>query len=243
MSNEGELIATRTEIVMLGTFDPNDALPEKLAAARTLTPEEASSAKLKSLMVAQIVEYELEWGSVQSIPQRLIVKTTQAPFVRAADLALKLARESPKTVVTMFGINREYDYRFSSMAARDTLGIRLSPPGSWGAWGIEVEKEMRETAGDKHPGLLAATMRRVMPADREAGWVDATVMAAGSATDVKVTVRINDHYAYSPEKDPENLSADSHASSRTTRLLDTLFNNFDESVKRSDVIANGIIHT
>jgi len=220
-------------------------MPDNLAAAETISRSEAKAAKFKSLLPGQIVEIELDWGTLRIVPQQIVVITSKAPFVRAADLALKITRDAARAAaVTMFGINRQYLYKFTSRDARDELGRRLAPPSAWGAWGGELDAEMKTDAPDspQHSGLMSMTMRKMNLVDREAGWLDLSITSAGtSPTDIGVVIRANDHYQFSPEKDPDSLVVDSHGVSRTLRLLDTLVSNFDASIKRSDSIIHGLV--
>ena len=144
----------------------------------------------------------------------------------------------------MFGINREFHYKFGSRSDRDELGRRLSPLSSWGSWGGVLETDIEKDAPDspEHSGLLSITMRQMNMKDRESGWLDVTIASAGlTPDDIGVTARVNDHYQFSTEHDPDSLSADGHVGSRTMRLLDNLVNNFDVSTKRSDAIIQGLL--
>jgi len=244
-ANPPRLDSSRTEVVLVGSFQPDDAMPDRLVAAETISKSEAKAAKFKSLLRGQIVEIDLGWGTLQVVQQRAVVFTSKAPYVRAADLALRIARDASRpAVVTMFGINREFHYKFASQKARDELGLRLAPPSAWGVWGEAMYAEMMNDAPDatQHSGLMSMTMRKMHMSDREAGWLDITVSATGtSPEDAGVSVRANDHYQFSTGHDPDSLSADDHFGSRTVRLLDTLVNNFDESIKRSDSIVHGLM--
>jgi hypothetical protein len=244
-ANPPHLESSRTEVVLVGSFQPNDAMPEKLVEAETISRNEAKAVTFKSLLSGQIVDIDLGWGSLQVVPQRVVVITSKAPYVRAADLALRIARDGSRpAVVTMFGINREFHYKFASSKDRDAFGVRLAPPSAWGTWGDSLAAEMEDASLDpkQHSGLLSMTMRRMHMPNREGGWLDLSVTATGSSVEeAAVSVRANDHYQFDPDKDPETLSADSHAASRTLRLLDSLASNFDESIKRSDAIVAGFI--
>jgi hypothetical protein len=245
-SVNSRLDSSRTEVVFVGAFKPDEVLPEALAKSKTITIKEAGAVKFKSLLQGQIVEFDLDGLTVQVVPQRLVVHTTQVPYIRAADLALKIMREaSPSATVTMFGINREYQYRFGSAADRDKLGIRLAPPLAWGdPFGKLIDEEQRSHTEDaeQRSGVFSVTMRKMNLADREHGWLDLGVSATGvDKENVGVQVRANDHYQCHPKHDPETLSSDYHTASRTTRLLETFTKNFDDSIKRSDLCVEGLM--
>jgi hypothetical protein len=243
-SINARLDSSRIEVVLVGTFKPDEVLPEALAKCETITAKEASAAKFKNLLQGQIVEFEIDGVTVQVVPQRLVVHTTQVPYIRAADLALKIVREaSPLSTVTMLGINREYQYKFANVEERDKFGIRIAPPLAWGEFGRVIDEDQRGQVpnSDDRSGVLSMTMRRMHFKDREGGWLDITISATGNLKDdVGVQVRANDHYQCHPKHDPESLVLDHHASSRTARLLDTFTKNFDESIKRSDAFVYGL---
>jgi hypothetical protein len=240
------LESSSASITVVGKFAPEEALPQYLADVGVLSDVEARSAVFKSLVPGQIVEFLLNWGLIQAVEQRLVLQTSNVPYVRIADATLKILREAQrKAVVTMFGINREYTYRYSSMEARDALGVAIAPPSAWGPWGRAIEGTLAETIHSpaKHGGLITATMRQANMEDREAGWIDVSV-SAGSGNDETgwaVLVRVNDHFQYSEKFDPPQLSGDDHKASRTSRLLDSLVENFDLSVQRADEIVSGLI--
>jgi hypothetical protein len=240
-----QLDSSRTEVVLVGSFKPDEVLPDELAKCEAISRKEAAAAKFKNLLPGQIVEFELEWATVQAVPQRLAVHTTKVPYVRIADLALKIAREaSSAALVTMFGINREYRYKFASVEERDKFGIRIAPPLAWGPLGKMIDEDQRGQTSEteQRSGVLSMTMRKMHLKDRESGWLDITVTATGtSVDDAGVSIRANDHYQFNPKLDPEALSPDKHFSSRTFRLLESLTKNFDESIKRSDSFVSGLM--
>jgi hypothetical protein len=240
---DSRLDSSRTEVVLVGVFKPDEVLPEALARSETITSKEASAAKFKNLLQGQIVEFEIDGVTVQVVPQRLVVHTTQVPYIRAADLALKIVREaSPSSTVTMLGINREYQYKFANVEERDKFGIRIAPPIAWGEFGkvIEADQRAQTLNSEGRSGVFSITMRRMHFTDRESGWLDITVAATGTRDEPGVQIRANDHYQFHTKYDPESLVLDHHASSRTARLLDTFTKNFDESIKRSDMYVHGL---
>jgi hypothetical protein len=240
------LETSRLDLVIVGRFAPDEAVPEALASAKVISSNEAQKAVFKNLVAGKIAEFSLTWGTLQTTEQRLIAQTSEAPYVRIADLAIKVIKEAQTSpFVTMFGVNREFVYKYSSIADRDQLGMRLSPPSAWGKWGTEVERNIMSTQSEpiKHGGLMNASMRQIKWDDRENGWVDVTVSSIlGTSTDgYGVTIRVNDHYQFSDEFDPKVLSDDGHRASRTDRLLDALVRNFDASIDRAESIVNGLV--
>jgi hypothetical protein len=236
---------SKAEVVLVGRFVPDDVHPTKLVEANVIDPSDAKSATFNGLLKGQLVDFALDWTTVQAVGQRLVFASSQAPYVRIADLALRVVREALKApVVTMLGINREYQYRFLSGVARDAFGTRLAPPEAWGDWGKAVRAEMKAhpSQPEKHGGLISMQMRQADLPDREAGWIDITIASAVVAeSPLGAVIRVNDHYQCNDATDPQTLSKDGHESSRTVRLLDTLFNSFDRSMQRADAIVNGLV--
>ncbi len=239
------LESSRTDIILVGHFVPDDLLPEKLVAASVITGSQVKNAKFRSLLPGYVTDFEFEWGSLQVVPQRLVVQTAKAPYVRAADLAHRIAREIAKApTLTMLGINREYQYKVP-LALRNELGIRLSPTAAWGDWGKEIEADLQSAGTNSltHGGLSSISMRQMNLSDREGGWIDVLVWPTGTTeNDAGIGIRVNDHYQISEKMDSDSMSPDNHSASRTARLLDTLMANFDKSVKKADSIADGLIH-
>jgi len=239
------LESSKTEVVLVGRFAPDEVHPTKLVETNTLTEVEAKLATFNGLLKGQLVDFALDWATVQAVTQRLVFTSSQAPYVRIADLALRVVREALKApAVTMLGINREFQFRFASSDARDAFGTRLAPPEAWGDWGKEVRTELTPATmeANRHGGLISIQMRQAIPDDREAGWIDLTVASAVVAgSKLGVLIRANDHYQCSDSADPPTLSKDGHEASRTERLLEALLTRFDKSVHRSDAIVNGLV--
>jgi hypothetical protein len=240
------LESSKTEVILVGRFTPDDVHPKKLADANIISEFDAKSVTFNGLLQNQLVDFVLgDWAAVQAVGQRLSFVSSQAPYVRIADLALKVVRETMKApAVTMLGINREFQYRFPTTESRDAFGTRLSPLEAWGDWGKAIKEEFTPgaLAVGKHGGLMSIQMREADLDDREAGWIDTSLTSAFVAgSPLGVLIRVNDHYQCSDLKDPQNLSKDGHELSRTGRLLDALLSQFDSSIQRSDNIVSGLM--
>ena len=191
---------TVVNVVVLGKFSPAEFELEPMRRCRALGPDEQELAAYEALLPNQVVVVSLPWGKLSVVPDRVTVEVTTVPYVRCADLLLKLLREAaPSSIVAKFGINMTSHYRFANMAARDKFAIRLAPPSAWGRFGAAVEDSFQE-AGQRHGGLMKLSMRHGLPADRSAGWIDATIEpSALLIKDQGVAITINDHYEMSPE--------------------------------------------
>lgn len=229
-------------IVLVGTFAPSKFLLPALAESDVLSSGDIENANYEMLLKDQAVQIMFPWGSMSVLQDRFTIEVAQAPYVRAADLLLKCAREvATGSVVRQMGINLKADYIYQDPAARDILGRRLMPASAWGAWGKEVEKSQDLPAASlMHGGLACAVLRQQKEeANGVEGYVDARVDAARPTNaGWGVFVSVNDHYQASVSSIGGYKMSDAVA---TAALLDVLQDSFDGSVARSIEIANGII--
>lgn len=234
-------LTTSVSVVLLGKFLPGFFSIESLAAANAISRVDGEEARYEVLLRDQAVEIRFSWGKLLVVPERLVAEITQVPFVRALDLALKAVREvGPGATVEKLGVNVKSQYRYISTTERDQLGARLVPPAGWGAWGREIAKSFDYPAGEpRHGGLVQVTMRQGKPDGREAGWIDAMVVAGGKSSDgFDVVINVNDHYELD-SGDDVGPQPDAHVGS--ARLLSMLEGSFDDSVDRSHRILAGIV--
>ena len=222
---------TVVSIVLLGHFKPTEFELQRLSKERVISEEDVAATAYEMLVPEQAVILVLPWGKFSVVSDRLSVDITQVPYVRGADLVMKLLREiSPGALVSKFGINLVVHYRFPDMEARDRFACKLVPPEGWGTFGDLVRKSFNE-AGRRHGGLTRVTMRQAQPSDRSAGWLDVTVEpSALIANDRGVALSLNDHYELSIE-DRERVKGSPRAVCE--ELLSLLEKNFDTSIERS----------
>lgn len=230
---------TAVTIVLLGRFSPADFDLRRLESSKAVAKAEIKQSEYELLVPDQAVGVVFPWGKLTVVPERMVVETAQVPYVRVADLALKLTREiSPTSLIAKFGINVTSHYKFQDVGARDRFASRLAPTPNWGAFGQLVQESFRES-GDKHGGLMRVTMRQALPPGRSAGWLDITVEPSPALPrDVGVAVMANDHFETS-EEDLERFRNSARAVS--DMLLDQLASNFDKSIERSFDVFNGLV--
>lgn len=232
-------------VVLVGRFNPSDFLPQKLADAGVLGKDEAAAALLQALIPSQVVEYTLPWGKIQAFADRLIFEANHIPYVRIADLATKALREvASNYFVNQLGINWSAHYRVANVKTRDEIGTRLAPPHAWGTWGEAILQSFDAPASEGvHGGMVSLVMRRIKPDNREAGWIDARVepsskILAGEG----VFFLINDHYQLKPESYKIDVTVGNSALLKPTEnLLETLEQNFDISIERSENIIREVL--
>jgi hypothetical protein len=229
---------TAVSVVLLGNFAPAEFELEPMRQCRALGPEELLYAAYEALLPNQVVVVTLPWGKLTVLQDRVTAEVTTVPYIRCADLVLKLLHEaSPNSLVTKFGINMTSHYRFADLAARDKFAMRLAPPSAWGKFGAIVEKSFQERE-DRHGGVMKLTMRQAKPSDRSAGWIDATIEpSALFHKDQGVAIMINDHY----DTSAEDLAAMRQSARATSEELLSLFErNFEKSVERSFGICDDV---
>lgn len=230
---------TAVSVVLIGNFKPAEFRLDSLEKANVLGSPDQAAASYEALVPDQVVVLVLPWGKMSVVVERLVVEVTQVPYVRGADLVLKLLNDvSPSSTVLKFGINMVCHYKFPSVAERDAFASRLVPPRAWGPFGAIVEKSFDEDS-DRHGGVMKVQMRQARPPDRSAGWIDVTLEPSQLIPNNQgVAISLNDHYELSIERVAE-LRGSTRASSE--ELLGLLESNFDASVNRSFEICDGLI--
>ena len=215
-------------LVMLGDFNPSIFTPSWFAW-RGLLPTKVVDAAVLKIAHPDITRFEADWLNLQIDRKTFKIDTSQIPFVRLRDLAVRIFREQlPGTPLRAMGINREVLFSVQSLDARDQLGRLLAPVNPWGDWGKKLEPS------GNHGGMTSLTMTQVNLEDRPpGGQVNATVEPSKriGQEGTGVYVRINDHYS------AENLK-DERA---TSGILPLLEKNFDKSLRCADQIINHIM--
>ena len=231
--------APSVSIVLLGQFQPNNFLPNKLADGKVITKKTASSAFFAVLAPGQMVQFKLDWGDVLVVETQFQIVTSEMPYIRICDFVVKaVGGLAPESVVTAFGINVERHYDFQSIEARNKLGKQLAPPEAWGAWGKTLAAEMEEGKGG---GLLNIQMRQPFHESNLTSWRD-VVVAPSPKNKTGVILRANHHHQVqvlesSGDKSNENLSEDDTKSRLLTRLSEI----FEKSITDSLSIFDGVV--
>ena len=235
------LDTARVSVVLLGTFSPSALDLPLLHDAKAIGNDDFAATKYVALAPDQVVQLSLPWGTFQVAKDRLIVEAAQAPYVRAADLILRCARElDPTCLVTMMGINVRVTLVYQTKAERDALGVRLVPPSAWGSWGKGVRPNIAEGNRDELYGGMTMAVMRATKDDEFGGWIDARVEPAYvDKRGFGVIISTNDHYP-TPTLLEGRLQARAAAKVASETLLTVLEEKFDESVHRSMEIVESI---
>lgn len=215
---------TSAQIVLIGTFEPRLFRPASMSEHALLGAREAEAAEVR-VMEDGLIDFSTEWCRVFVTPERFIVTSQAAPWIRLSDLCLKLFNEVVTGVSMNFmGINRTVQFE-AGAKARDKLGRELAPRSVWGEWGQVLERDQ----GKGESGLSTITMRQGHElTDRSSGYIEAR-LSPGPGTSIVVTV--NDHYEATRDTPEE----------KAVELLELLNMNFEASIKRSDWIVDQIM--
>jgi hypothetical protein len=238
-----ELENPKVTVILIGSFDPSMATPEKLGAAGVIRSDEAKAATYKTLVPGQVVDYALEWCNVSVFRNRFAVESVVPPFVKIADLIQKTVNEVMiGATVTQMGINRHYGLKFSSIADRDAFGTRIVPPSAWGKWGRQIGERIKDHP-ETHGGVINVTMRETPIAGRELGTRDVIIQAtAATATSApQAIIALNDHFNVSDAEQPTGLAPQELANRHTSALMQILGEQFDKSINDLESIAQDII--
>lgn len=227
-----ERIRTSASVVLLGAFDTQAFLLEKLREAALLSPSDLATARCDELLPGQVLTLRFgSWGRLNVLSERWTFEVLEAPFIRASDFTLRCLRElAPSSTVRVMGLNAQADFRFLDPVERDAVGRRLVPVAGWGSWGRELARLMDEIPPDKagHPGAVSAALRLPNPRQRAHGYLDIRWEALdikGPPPALGMRLLSNDHYT------PRDSGAPLSDSVLTATLLDTLGQEFDTSIQ------------
>ena len=219
---------TSVSVVLLGGFNPTIFTPAWFGWHNLLPRETVDVADL-GIAQAQITSFQADWLALQVVPNRFSISTTQSPFVRLQDLAVKVFREQlPHTPVQSLGVNREIHFLVGNYEERDRIGRQLAPTDPWGEWGQQLDP------GGRAGGMTSLTMTQVGLEDRPpGGQINVTVEPSRQIGDNErgIYVRVNDHYTV---EDPESQTA-------TSDIIGMLEENFDESIRRAEKIIDHVM--
>ncbi len=215
-------------LVLLGHFNPLIFTHTWFGWNGLLSKEIVKNANVQ-IAHPQITKFNADWLNLQVFPERFIIDTAQAPYVRLQDLAVRIFRDHlPHTPLKALGINREVHFSVKEVEERDRLGRLLAPVEPWGEWGKKLEPD------GEHGGMTTINMRQVNLEGRPpGGQINATVEPSNRVGEghLGVYVRINDHYAIE--------STESHTA--TSEIIKLLEENFAESLQRADQIIDHLM--
>jgi len=213
-------------LVLRGHFNPAIFVPAWFAL-HGLLPETLASGADLSIASPHVTAFGVEWLQLQVADDRMSLESTQAPFTRLRDLALRIFREKlPETPLYQLGINRAVHFRVESLAARDRISRILAPAEPWEGSGLELGSNGQQ--GE----VTSITMSQIglegRPAeDRINVKVEPSTCIEGNRG---VFVEVNDHYTIGDE----DLGS-------SEKLIDILDDNFDLSMSQSAKIVDHVM--
>ena len=219
---------TGTSVVFLGSFNPSIFTPAWFGW-HNLLPEKTVTLADLQIAQPQITAFSADWLELSIVPNRFSISTTQQPFVRLQDLALRVFKEQlPHTPLHSMGINRQVHFLVNSFEERDRIGRSLAPVEPWGDWGKTLQPD--GTRG----GMTSLTMTQVNLDNRPpGGLINVTVQPSTRVGQglTGVYVEVNDHYAIE----------DSKSQQATGRILDLLERHFEDSLRNAEHIIDHVM--
>lgn len=182
----------RLSIVLTGEFNPVIVQPFWLASKKLIREAEATTAKVQ-IIHNDIVQFDLDWVSIEITKRRFEFKTSQEPyFEMVKDLAISIFEILNETPITALGINHIKHYSLRDAAQFYSFGDRLAPLSNWSflegprLFNLEIVEVNR-------PDALNGNYRiRIYPSDSDGRF--------------GVVFNINDHYAFSSGNSKSNSS-------------------------------------
>lgn len=219
---------TGVSLVMLGHFNPAIFTPAWFGWHGLLSERTAEIADTK-IIHPQIAMFNADWLNLHVQPESFLINTTQAPFIRLRDLAIRIFREHlPHMPLKVLGINREVHFPLRSFGEQNRLGRLLAPVEPWGDWGKKLESD------EEKGGMTSLTMTQINPEGRPLGGrVNVVVQPSNQIGRGRpgVYVQVNDHYII------ENVESQMG----TREIVMLLEDNFDESLRCADQIIDHIM--
>ena len=129
MKHEIELQAHT--IVAVGDLNPAIFQPAWFASEGLITRTEAQAAKVQ-IISAQAALFQVDWLSVQVLPDRFVVATgNEAFFQHLHDLVATTFSKLVHTPITALGINYSCHYRLEDAAQWHHISNELAPKSRW----------------------------------------------------------------------------------------------------------------
>ncbi len=229
---------------MLGAFNPDSFQPGALAEAKVVSRKDEKVATFRALIPGAAVHFQLFWGEVLVMTDRMQVTTTEAPYVRICDFVVKALSDLPtEPRVHAFGINLESHFDLGSVRARDAIGVKLAPTDGWGAWGREISTSM-DGPPELHGGMFRLQMRKPFTEGSISGWLAITVgPSARVANNTGVFFLTNHHHQFSGKPPDSGEPEDSKLASAPDGrlLLNALAERFDSAISTAEKIFRDVM--
>jgi hypothetical protein len=166
---------------------------------------------------------------------RLQASTTEAPFIRVADLvAQTMNMADSRCSIRAIGINFEAHYDLGSIEKRDEFAMKFAPPDARGKWGSTIRESMNPDNIELHGGLAVITMRELFRFGDIRGWYDVTLSSSDKVPNNSgIRFATNHHHDFVPELPfADDVSVEDRAKIQTDALLTAVTVSFDESINK-----------
>jgi len=182
-------------IVLIGSFNPVIITPFWLSGKSLIRESDAASAKIR-IVHNTIVDYDLDWATLNITQQRFQLRTTKEPFFEILrDLAAGILSNLKETPITSFGYNYNKIVNLKTKERAYEFGNRLCPLNNWSDYlndpRLQKLEIIEKDSKQKAEGSVLVTIQAAYNKDIEYG----------------VGVNINDHYNFSNEKDGIKFSS------------------------------------
>lgn len=213
-------------IVIVGDFSPSIFTPAWFELQELLPP--GASEDITNVVASPgRTEWATDWLTLRVDNRRFTAESLQAPHVRVLDVVCTVFQHFGQIPVRACGINLQAHFKFRSLQERDRVGRLLAPVDPWGSWAEELGPTGREG------GMTSLTMTQTRVGGRTEGdRIGVTVEPStrvGVESGSGVFVRVNDHYMASDEN------------RQAVALIDTLRENFEESLSRAEALVDHIM--
>jgi hypothetical protein len=215
-----------TSVVLVGNLNPRIFRPDWFAKNGLISEQELEEVDIE-VIHKEITAFRLDWANFRIEPNRFIIETEEAPFVRIADLTVRTFKEFlTHTPIGMLGINRKVHFPVKDDATRDRIGESLAPKDPWGEWSNDLKRSEANT----HGGMRSLTMEQAVVDDRVKGAIRAKIEPSNKVK-FGIYMEINDHY------EVENFDSVNGCD----EIIGLLESRFDLSINKSEWIIDQIM--
>lgn len=239
-----KIIKSTVSLVLLGSFNPDNFLPKKLAEGKVITSKMADSALVVALMPTQTIHFNLGWAEIMVLQNRFQITALEAPHIRACDFVLKALQDlATDSIVSQFGINVSCHYDLESGDARNNFGRRIAPPEVWGHWGQTILESMgnEERGTFLQGGVMNVQMRKPFAQDGVNGWRAISVTPSIEVPNNTGVLLQSNHHHQVISIDPDADETDVPKKEQTSMLLTALSDHFEKSIEDAFSIFEGVL--
>jgi len=206
-------------IILVGSFNPVIFHPQWLVRKGLIREGEAEAAKPK-INHPEISEFDLDYCSIQVLPHRFSITSTQEDgFVLMRDLVANIFESLPESHIVQLGINLHHHYKFPDKEEYIEFGHQIIPKEQ--LWGQVLT----------NPLLLKVNIQGERTDDNN-GKIGVTVKTSDKINEYGVEIQINDHYNLLSKGEENKVDA--------SRAVQILRKEWDNSLKHSEEILNKV---